>query len=229
MVAFAAVLFAGIRYALDVRAQQLREQTGSRFREVMLGLMSYNDAYGCMPPPVTTGGGSALYSWRLTVWPFIRTHGYYDRIAWDQPWDSPANQAFLRANVWPVYNHTDQGFSTFVLAVTGPGTAFGESSLNREALSECDVDTIVLIEYRDSGLPWPKPGDADILEIGSHYKSRNRRAPSSIHGDGFHVAFADGDVWFLSDDTPFDVLKQFLTIEGAKSHDRDVTLAQYRR
>jgi hypothetical protein len=41
------------------------------------------------------------------------------------------------------------------------------------------------------------------------------------------VLFADGEVWFLSDKVPFEDLKKFFTVAGAKAHDREALLAPY--
>ena len=41
---------------------------------------------------------------------------------------------------------------------------------------------------------------------------------------GFAVGFADGRVWYLSDEVPLATLKQFMTIAGAESADREQML-----
>lgn len=196
---------------------------------VIVGLMNYDDAFGHMPPPARMANGTALCSWRFAIWHFLERHGFYDRLAWKERWDSPANQAFWKGENFPVYCYPNEGDITFVLAVTGPGTAFGDGRAPPKTFSELDADTIVLIESRNSRLLWPQPGDADIQTLGLYYRSGNAKGPSSIHPGGFHVAFADGEVWFLGNDTPFDVLGRFLTVDGAYQHDRDIDLAQYRR
>jgi hypothetical protein len=41
------------------------------------------------------------------------------------------------------------------------------------------------------------------------------------------VVFADGQVWFLSADIPLEDVRKFLTIDGAKKHDREQVLGPY--
>jgi len=40
--------------------------------------------------------------------------------------------------------------------------------------------------------------------------------------------FADTQVWFLSNETPFDELAKLFRVADAKKYDRDEILAQYR-
>ena len=42
------------------------------------------------------------------------------------------------------------------------------------------------------------------------------------------MAFADTDVWMLSNDTPFDKLALFFTMDSARQHDRNTVLGAYR-
>jgi hypothetical protein len=52
--------------------------------------------------------------------------------------------------------------------------------------------------------------------------------PCGYFPGGFHVAFADTEVWFLDNDIPRDLLAKFCTIEGAKELDRDEVLGEWR-
>jgi hypothetical protein len=50
----------------------------------------------------------------------------------------------------------------------------------------------------------------------------------SLLPDRIHVLFADCGVWALDPDAPMSALQPFLTISGAKRHDREQLLASYR-
>jgi hypothetical protein len=80
--------------------------------------------------------------------------------------------------------------------------------------------TILLVEIAHSGIHWMAPGDLSLDNI-----------PESLvyglDGDGFHVLFADGQIWFLSSDVPLEKVQKFFTIDGAKKHDREQTLGPY--
>jgi hypothetical protein len=47
------------------------------------------------------------------------------------------------------------------------------------------------------------------------------------YSEGFLVAFVDGAVWWIKRDVPHKVLLPFLTVEGARSHDREKELGTY--
>ena len=163
------------------------------------------------------------------MWSYLERTADGDRQIWSEPWDGPGNLAIWKGSNFPFFCYPGQGDDTFVLAVTGPGTAFGDGTEPPLTFAEMDGDTIVLIESRESGLKWPQPGDIDYREIGRLYESGSPKGPSSMHAGGFHVAFADGEAWFLSTEVPFETLKPFLTIDGARSRDRDQDLSKFRR
>ena len=50
---------------------------------------------------------------------------------------------------------------------------------------------------------------------------------SSRNAGAFHVIFADGRVWLLSDKVPFETLKKFFTIADAEKHDREKLLGPF--
>jgi hypothetical protein len=72
-----------------------------------------------------------------------------------------------------------------------------------------------------------QPGDFDIRTMPRSINAPDGRGISSRYRYGFHVIFADGEVWGLSHDTPFEELEKFFTIDGAKQHDRDIVLRPY--
>jgi hypothetical protein len=137
-----------------------------------------------------------------------------------KPWDSPANEFW--ANFWmPVYcwsgENSPERLQTNVVAITGPGTPFGEEKLR---IHDMSPHTILLVEMAHSGIHWMAPGDLSVDDM----------CPSlvkGVDGDGFLVAFPNGEVWFLSADVPLENVKKFCTIEGAKKYNRDEVLGRY--
>jgi hypothetical protein len=80
--------------------------------------------------------------------------------------------------------------------------------------------TILLVEIAHSGIHWMAPGDLSMDAI-------PESLVQGVEGDGFHVFFADGQVWFLSADVPLEEVKKFMTIDSAKNHDREQILGRY--
>ena len=102
--------------------------------------------------------------------------------------------------------------------MSGPGTAFDQDRICR--LEDIDAATILVIEVAESNTHWMAPGDLDVDAI-------QPAIVKGLEGDGVHVLFADGSVWFLGEDVPLSDLQKFFTIEGAKQHDRDDVLVPY--
>jgi hypothetical protein len=152
--------------------------------------------------------------------PFVASGDWRYSSTWSDP----------HGHVWPLIRLFaycfDEGegllanSETNVVAITGPGTAFdGDRTY---PVADLAADTIVAIEIKDSGFLWPEPGDLDIHEI-------PESITGGIDGDGVHVLFADGAVWFLRNEVPLENLKKFFTVEGAKRFDREQLLGLYAR
>lgn len=236
----------GIQTAVDVR---VRHSTLEQLTRIALGLVNSDEVEEHLPYPSylvpweSVGGsmefGAAnndhqpLYSWRFRIWPYLRSwHG-----AWDQSraWDDPANRQLSELSGWFAYDHvttrSDESGATFpeanCLAITGPGTAFGDGTQPPSSLKDIPPDTILVVESRASGIPWPAPGDFDIRTMPQTINAPDGKGISSRAAGGFHVIFADGHVWFLTDRVPFDTLRLFFTIAGASEHDRETVLGPF--
>jgi len=181
------------------------------------------------------GSGRSLYSWRAEVAQYADSwwQGSWDR---SQPWDSPANKA-IRDFPWRYcYDAFGKGdwqiptkFSpeTNMLAITGPGTAFGGPDEAPRSLGEIDRDTVLVVEVRNSGIHWMEPGDYDVRTMPHTINAKDGRGISSRYPGGFHVLFADEEVWFLSNKVPFELLARFFTVDGAKQFDREQVLTPF--
>ncbi len=228
-----------------VRDQGDRKDTGMSFQEIGLGVTNYSMVFGHLPFPVrqaspgrsvetgsANGAGRPLYSWRVEIVPYLESwHGSWDK---SQAWNSAANKELLELSSFYAYDAARQSGAkdrTFpdanALAITGPGTAFADINQRPMALKDVPPNTILVVESRASGIPWPAPGDFDIRTMPQTINRPDGKGISSRHAGGFHVIFADGMVWFISDKVPFDTLRKFFTIADAKKYDRDDLLGPY--
>jgi len=88
-------------------------------------------------------------------------------------------------------------------------------------------DVIVVLEVADSKTHWMQPGDYNVTDLLAY----RGRIGDHLHGllaDRLHVLFADGEVWALDTSSPIADLQPFLTITGAKSHDRGQLLGPHK-
>ncbi len=197
----------------------------------VMSVANYDDVRKRLPPAVVTDdSGRPLASWRLAVLPFSPAGGTgpddTHALSWagfdpQRTWDDPANHAVAsRPFSFYCYQNTkvDGPLDTNVFAITGPGTAFDPAARHRR--SDLPDDTILLIEVSGTGVPWAAPGDLDV-------RNGSQSVTLGTHGNGFHVAFADGSVWCLRKDTPATTLEPFFRIEGARQLDREQQLGPY--
>ena len=179
------------------------------------------------------GTKEPLWSWRVEITPYLECAG--ESLDYSQPWQAPANRKVLaRYSYFFSYSgarqlreNPDRFPDAIALAITGPGTAFGCPGEEPKRRKECPADVIIVVEVRASGIPWPAPGDLDIRTMPRTINPPDGRGISSKHEGGFHVIFADGQVWFLSEKVPFQVVRKFFTVEEAAKHDREELLGPY--
>lgn len=221
-----------------------RKATRSQFASVAVGLVTYSEFHGQLPYPVVRQGqpdrltvaspikeaDRPLYSWRVKIVPYLAGwHGTWDP---SQPWDHSINKNLLEMSKFYSYSvdgKTDTSAfpETNLLAIMGPGTAFGDGIGRPLALKAVPPATIIAVETRSSGIPWPAPGDFDIRVMRQTVNAPDGKGISSRNTGGFHLIFADGQVWFLSDKIPFETLRAFFTTADAGSHDREQLLGRY--
>jgi len=207
-----------------VKEQQRWSRRGMRraaMRQIGLALHNFSDIYGRLPPAVRRDEfGRPLCSWRFQILPLLEA--VMMGIETADRWDDPANRWWI-TGPHPVYcffpeKPFPQRVRTNVVAVTGPGTAFDEEFTF--SLGDLDDDTILVIDVADSDVHWMEPGDLDVRDL-------EQSVVQGVDGDGIHVLFADGEVWFLSSQTPLKDLKPFFTVDGARQFDRQDVLAPY--
>ena len=223
-----ALVLARSRFAENERLTGTRES----FMVTGWGIESYDELYGRIPAPVhRDDSGRPLYSWRGSTallpdnW-FLRGGGNWDRTA---SWDSPANQqmadfpwrfGYDGLVTWDPLP-TEFSKDTCQMAIVGPGTVFGDDGDPPRRLRDMPADAIVVVETRNSGIHWMQPGDFDIRTVPKTINAADGRGISSRYLRSFHVLFADGEVWYLSNKIPFEAIEKFFTIEGARENDRE--------
>ena len=244
----AALLVGTVSLTLVIRTVVTDAAHGQTRRHLLLvttGLRGYSERHGHLPHPLVRpetgalsmrtgrvdGTGPQLYSWRVEIVPFlVEWHGTWDP---SRPWDHPANKQLVELSSFYAYDPTPpKTFPHFfpeanILAITGPGTAFGDGKEPPKAVKDVPPQTILVVETRSSGIPWPAPGDFDIRTMPQTINSPDGKGISSRYADGFHVIFADEWVWLISNKVPFETLKKFFTVAEARKHDREKLLGPY--
>jgi hypothetical protein len=206
------------------RIEAVASRCQNELKEIGLGILNHDSARTYLPnSDLTDPAGNVLSSWRFGIQPFLESSSWSRSFL--SPWNAPVNRqpASVKYDVY-CWDQSNPSPHTSAFGVTGKDTMFDGT---RRTYQDVSGDLIVVIEVRDSKIHWMQPGDykvADLLayqgKIGDH-----------LHGllrDRLHVLFADGTVWALDANAPIAELQPFLTITGAKSHDRDQLLAPHK-
>jgi hypothetical protein len=227
------VLFAASYYGWLVTTEAQRRgrqsQTSNDFKIILLGLdmqrQTYRDHVQIIPRDPNSG--QPLYSWRYFLLPYVESSPWSPDVAWDSP--QLASKRSLQFPLWCGRRPRGEPAYTRIVAVIGPGTAWGDGTMFPLPLNELDGDTILLVETRNSGIHWMQPGDFDLRTMPRTIGARDGTGICGEVGDEFHVGLADGSVRRLPHSVPFEVLEPFFTIEGARRLDLDTELAKLNR
>lgn len=198
-----------------------RKKIEEAFHAVSLGLANFFDAHSRFPPfALTNADGEPLASWRVEILNWVDAGP--PKVLQGR-WSDPANRQLREQAIW-LYCFS-RNPSTNLMAISGPGTPFQASY---EENAEIDLDAILLVEVKYSEIHWMEPGDFSLDKLAAMKKETPAGEVFGVHPEGFHVAFWDGEVWFLSRKTPMGLLRRFVTVDGAAEHDRDDLLSEYR-
>src|SRR5262249_19882043 len=142
----------------------------------------------------------------------------YRQFKLDEPWDGPNNRKLLKRmpKIYaPVGVETREPHTTFYQALVGPGAAWefkpkAGALFNAEgirfprAFADGTSNTIGLVEAAKV-VPWTKPEDVPFDPKGPLPRL------GGLFTDGFHAAFMDGSVRFLSRRVSRDTLRAAAT------------------
>ncbi|QDT74568.1 hypothetical protein I41_37650 [Lacipirellula limnantheis] len=223
----------GIREAaLQNQRLSVSSEITLRLHLALLGILAAEDrSPNWRFSNVNDSDGKALSSWRY--WTGHNVASYPADSKFAAPWDAAANSlnasSACIAYCIPRLSAATNDRSTTVFAVSGHGSALNTSAPLR--ISELDSsarDLVVLVEAAGSRVHWMEPGDYSIDNITVNRESKIGDWFAGILQDCVHVAFADGEVWCLSSDTPMLAIEPFLTVDGARRSDRNAMLERYR-
>ena len=171
----------------------------NNLKNVVLALINYHVAWEALPAAASRNAGDEeVLSWRVAMLPYLEYQGWYQRVDWSQPANSPAN-FFLNDHTPESFVHPDNwdgepGMANVFAIVSQPNsdeaspplaTVLARHQYNRfSSITDGLSNTIVVISLPNKSVPWAEPGDVTPDEA---YQLLQEAG-------GAQVAFADGDI-----------------------------------
>jgi RNA polymerase sigma factor (sigma-70 family) len=202
---------------VDEKEQKARRQSIHNLRMISLAMYNAmsNTNTGRFPAAAIINDGKPLLSWRVALLPYLGEKGLYEKFHLDEPWDSAHNKPLLEQmpNVYaPVVRKGEPKASTYYQVLVGRGALFGDDmGTLYEDVTDERSSTLMVVEAAKP-VPWTKPEDLPfdndlekpLPKLGGQFEN------------GFHVAFADGGVLFLSNTIDPDLLRALITRNGGE-------------
>jgi len=211
------LLFPAVQAA---RTAVQRMSDSNNLKQVGLAFHNYASSYQSFPPPaITDAGGRPLFSWRVSVLPYLENQAIFDSIQFDQPWDSPENATLQQVSIAAYSSARGASESipgaahVFVIsapqdpqAKTHPLFVEGEAISFREII-DGTANTILAIQLAKYSVPWASPSE---LTPDQAYQLLQQE------DQGANVAMADGSVRFLPKDIDRQTFDALVTRDGGE-------------
>ena len=166
----------------------------AHLKQVVAALQAYHAQYDAYPPPVVYDeAGKPMHSWRALLIPFLELPPGWETYRFDRAWDSTEN-AELHPLQCPPFEgpKNSSGASlhrTMFMLVVGGRTMFpANTNLSRDAASDGEELTLLVIQVQDSRTHWLDPSDVSFTSL------MNGQGPElgSEHSSGTWYATVDG-------------------------------------
>jgi regulator of replication initiation timing len=194
-------------------APKPKDEAGkANLQQIGLAMHVYHDNHFRFPPAaICNKQGKPLLSWRVALLPCLGQQKLHNQFKLDEPWDSehnkkllpqmPAIYALPRADA-PI------GTMTHYRVFAGPQAAFEWCKSRRVAdITDGLSNTFMVVEAAEA-VPWTKPDEL----LYDPQKPLPRLG--GCYAGGFHAAFMDASVRFLSHTLPEKTLRALITPDG---------------
>ncbi|MDH3718626.1 MAG: DUF1559 domain-containing protein [Planctomycetota bacterium] len=198
----------------SVRTPARRSFCAANLKQLTLSIHAYYERHGRYPPPYTVDAdGNKLHSWRTLLLPDIEQGHIFEKIKFDEPWDSPHNSQFhdqiIPLFMCPTRLNYPSTMTSYV-AVVGPDTAWPEDGVGLRRL-EAPSQTILLVECADSGIHWMEPRDLHVSQMNPNVNPTRGQGISRHHPGAAIVGFADTNTRTVTSTTDPKIIAKLLS------------------
>ncbi|MDR1052656.1 MAG: DUF1559 domain-containing protein [Planctomycetaceae bacterium] len=200
---------------------QSRKQCSNKMRQMGIAILNHLDAMEKFPPAFSVDdNGKPLHSWRVMLLPYLGEEKLYQSIRLNEPWNSEHNKQFHskmpHAFKCPTCKIGNTQSDTVYCMVTGK-EAFGKTDgkgITFRNINDGASNTVCIVE-RKTPVCWMSPEDV-TFENAIKGINNSPNGIGSDHDRGTNVAFIDGSIRFLPQDTKPEIIKALLTTEGGE-------------
>jgi len=145
-------------------------QTSNNLKQVGLAFHNYHSVYRQLPADAATDAqGNPLWSWRVTLLPFVEEQATWEQWQQDQAWDSGVN-ASLSVPLPMAYASPKEANpasdQTHIFAVRHPqGMMSGASGLTFADVTDGLSNTILAVYLPGRTTSWAAPEDISLAEL----------------------------------------------------------------
>jgi hypothetical protein len=208
-----------------LRSDSSKLATRENLMRIAAAMQAYEQEYGSFPPAfVRDSQDRPAHSWRVLLLPHLGREDLYRRYRFSEPWDSPQNLSLLHEmpEVYACAADEDallMGETSFMVVV-GDVTLFpGSQPIGPRDITDGAYATLLVVQTESCGIAWTDPQDLDFERMSFQINGPGGQAISSFLEGGAFVATADGQVAFLPDETPPDVVRGAATRNGREVSD----------
>jgi beta-lactamase regulating signal transducer with metallopeptidase domain len=206
------------------------QRSANNLNQIVSAILMYVDAAGHYPP-VKAGWGydrnkrewyreRPYLSWRVLILPMLGQKELFSKFKLNEPWDSENNRKLilLMPAIYRAPGSKANAGKTNYLGVVGPNAAFPDNgTITVPDFIDGTSKTILLVEVPDdAAVEWTRPEDfpADANDPMSKLVG--------LRAGGFLAACADSCPYFISKDTPREMLENLLCRNDRKPfNDKD--------
>lgn len=199
-----------------MRMQEAAErlQSANNLKQIAIAFHNFESTYSKFPHPTKSPDPNHKYpvSWRVMILPYMEQEALYAQYRFDEPWDGPNNSKLL-STVPMQYRRpgaSGEATNTPYLLVTGEDAMFQATKETLLSDVQDGLGKTIMIVESNSAVPWTKPDDL------VYAKDKPLPVFGGFFDEGFHAAFGDGSVRFLSKSIAESALRAFLTARGGE-------------
>ena len=222
------ILWLIIANASDIRPTAITKRPAAKcsdnLQRIGEAMNAYYEVHGHFPAATSRSKTTNISrSWRVEILPFLGEKKLYESLDSEQAWNALPNSSFEAARPkWFAAEDdpTLANVETSYFSIVGDDMAMPkEKGRRREEFTDGLEQTILLIEAKGLAISWLDPRDIDPSQVKWAINAHTAGIGSEHAAGGVHVLMASGDVYWLDESIPPEILRALCTLAGGEQVD----------